>query len=320
MDKSARPPVIFLMGATASGKTSLAVDLVRRHRCEIVSVDSAMVYKGMDIGTAKPDARTLELAPHRLIDIREPEDSYSAGEFRRDALKAIGEIHTAGKVPLLVGGTMLYYRVLEQGIAELPQADPELRRELDERAARIGWPAMHAELATIDPAAAVRIQPADAQRIQRALEVYLLSGHCLSDLQARAKTQVLPYQVSKFGLWLDDRDLLHKRIEQRFAQMLEQGFVEEVRGLATRKAFRNDLPSMRAVGYRQLLEHIVGRQTLEQACVGAMVATRQLAKRQYTWMRSQKDLIRLDALDKSAHSLIYEVAARAENPPVSKRR
>ena len=312
MDKSARPSVIFLMGATASGKTGLAVDLVRRHRCEIVSVDSAMVYRGMDIGTAKPDARTLELAPHRLINIRDPEDSYSAGEFRRDALKAIEEIHAAGKVPLLVGGTMLYYRVLEQGIAELPQADPDLRRELDERAARLGWPAMHAELAAIDPGAAARIQPADAQRIQRALEVYLLSGYCLSDLQARAKIQVLPYRVSKFALWLDDRELLHKRIAQRFAQMLEQGFVEEVRGLAARKGFRNDLSSMRAVGYRQILEHVNGGQTLEQACLGAVVATRRLAKRQYTWMRSQQDLIRLDALDPSAHSLIYEATARAE--------
>jgi len=312
--------LIFLMGATASGKTSLAVDLVRRHGCEIVSVDSAMVYRGMDIGTAKPDTEMLVTAPHRLINIREPEDSYSAGEFRRDALKAIEEIHLAGKVPLLVGGTMLYYRVLEQGMAELPQADFKLRRELDERAARLGWPAMHAELAAIDPRAAARIQPADAQRIQRAMEVYHLSGHCLSDLQARAKTPVLPYQVSKFGLWLDDRELLHKRIAQRFAQMLEQGFVEEVRGLAARTGFRHDLPSMRAVGYRQLLEHIGGRQTLEQACLSAVAATRQLAKRQYTWMKSQRDLIRLNALDQSAHSLIYEAAARAETRIVSTRR
>jgi tRNA dimethylallyltransferase len=312
MSASGRPTVILLMGATASGKTSLAVDLVQRHRCEIVSVDSAMVYRGMDIGTAKPDARTLTLAPHRLLDIRDPEESYSAGEFRRDALEAIEQIQAAGKVPLLVGGTMLYFRILEQGIAPLPQADPALRQALDLKAAEVGWPAMHEDLSSIDPGAAARIQPADSQRIQRALEVYHLTGQSLSDLQNRAATQELPFQVRKFGLWLQDRDLLHRRIAQRFTQMLESGFVEEVRSLAARPGFCAELPSMRAVGYRQLLNYIGGKKTLDEACLDALAATRQLAKRQYTWMRSQQDLMRIDADDRSAHSLIYEAVSKAE--------
>jgi tRNA dimethylallyltransferase len=312
MGESELPTVIFIMGATASGKTRLAVDLVQDYRCEIVSVDSALVYRGMDIGTAKPDARTLAVAPHRLIDIREPEERYSAGEFRRDALKAISEIHDAGRVPLLVGGTMLYYRVLEQGIAPLPQADPDIRRQLNERAIRVGWPAMHTELSKIDPAAAARIKPTDAQRIQRALEVYHLSGSSLTELQGAARIPALPFQIRKFGLWLEDRELLHRRISERFQHMLDSGFVEEVTALAARPGFSPDLPSMRAVGYRQLLDYVLGKQTLDQACMGAMAATRQLAKRQYTWMRSQPDLVRIDAEDKSAYSLIYDAVAKTE--------
>ena len=307
----ARPTVIFLMGATAAGKTSLAVDLAEKHDCELISVDSALVYRGMDIGTAKPDADTLARAPHRLIDIRDPEQSYSAGEFRRDALQAIDEIHEAGKVPVLVGGTMLYYRVLEQGIAPLPQADPAYRRHLDERAASQGWEALHAELAEVDPESAQRIQPADSQRIQRALEVHHLSGESLTDLHARAESRALPYTVKKFALWMEDRKLLHRLIAQRFEQMMEQGFLEEVRGLAARPGFSPDLPSMRAVGYRQLLEYLIGGKSLDDACASALAATRQLAKRQYTWMRSQQNLVCLDALDLAAREQIYRAVKMA---------
>lgn len=307
----ARPTVIFLMGATAAGKTSLAVDLAEKHDCELISVDSALVYRGMDIGTAKPDADTLARAPHRLIDIRDPEQSYSAGEFRRDALQAIDEIHEAGKVPVLVGGTMLYYRVLEQGIAPLPQADPAYRRHLDERAASEGWEALHAELAEVDPESAQRIQPADSQRIQRALEVHHLSGESLTDLHARAESRALPYTVKKFALWMEDRKLLHRLIAQRFEQMMEQGFLEEVRGLAARPGFSPDLPSMRAVGYRQLLEYLIGGKSLDDACASALAATRQLAKRQYTWMRSQQNLVCLDALDPAAREQIYRAVKMA---------
>ena len=307
----ARPTVIFLMGATASGKTSLAVDLAEKHDCELISVDSALVYRGMDIGTAKPDADTLARAPHRLIDIRDPEQSYSAGEFRRDALQAIDEIHEAGKVPVLVGGTMLYYRVLEQGIAPLPQADPAYRRHLDERAASLGWEALHAELAEVDPESAQRIQTADSQRIQRALEVHHLSGESLTDLHARAETRALPYTVKKFALWMEDRKLLHRLIAQRFEQMMEQGFLEEVRGLAARPGFSPELPSMRAVGYRQLLEYLSGGKSLDAACASALAATRQLAKRQYTWMRSQQNLVCLDALDPAAREQIYRAVEMA---------
>lgn len=307
----ARPTVIFLMGATAAGKTSLAVDLAEKHDCELISVDSALVYRGMDIGTAKPDADTLARAPHRLIDIRDPEQSYSAGEFRRDALQAIDEIHEAGKVPVLVGGTMLYYRVLEQGIAPLPQADPAYRRHLDERAASQGWEALHAELAEVDPESAQRIQPADSQRIQRALEVHHLSGESLTDLHARAESRALPYTVKKFALWMEDRKLLHRLIAQRFEQMMEQGFLEEVRGLAARPGFSPDLPSMRAVGYRQLLEYLIGGKSLDDACASALAATRQLAKRQYTWMRSQQNLVCLDALDPAAREQIYRAVKMA---------
>ncbi len=307
----ARPTVIFLMGATASGKTSLAVDLAEKHGCELISVDSALVYRGMDIGTAKPDADTLARAPHRLIDIRDPEQSYSAGEFRRDALQAIDEIHEAGKVPVLVGGTMLYYRVLEQGIAPLPQADPAYRRHLDERAASQGWEALHGELAEVDPESAQRIQPADAQRIQRALEVHHLSGESLTDLHARAESRALPYTVKKFALWMEDRKLLHRLIARRFEQMMEQGFLEEVRGLAARSGFSPDLPSMRAVGYRQLLEYLSGGKSLDDACASALAATRRLAKRQYTWMRSQQNLVCLDALDPAAREQIYRAVKMA---------
>lgn len=303
------PPVVFLMGATASGKTGLAVDLAQRFACDIVSVDSAMVYRGMDIGTAKPDPATLARAPHRLIDIRDPSCSYSAGEFRRDALLAIDEIHAAGRVPLLVGGTMLYFQVLQHGIARLPAADPDLREELNLAAASRGWPALHAELARVDPQAALRIKPADAQRIQRALEVYRLTGETLSALQSQADRRALPFRLLKFALWLDDRAVLHQRIEQRLRTMLAQGFVEEVRGLAARPGLASDSAALRAVGYRQLLRHVQGEVGLQQASLAAMTATRRLAKRQYTWMRAQDDLLRLDPLDSAGTAPIYQALA-----------
>jgi len=305
----ASPPVVFLMGATATGKTGLAVDLAQRFACDIVSVDSAMVYRGMDIGTAKPDRATLERAPHRLIDIRDPSCSYSAGEFRRDALQAIAEIHAAGRIPLLVGGTMLYFRVLQHGIARLPAADPVLREELDRMAASQGWPALHAELARVDPQAAARISPADAQRIQRALEVYRLTGETLSALQRQADRRALPFRLLKFALWLEDRVVLHQRIEQRLTSMLAQGFVEEVRELAARPGLSPDSAALRAVGYRQLLRHVQGEISLEQAALEALTATRRLAKRQYTWMRAQGDLVRLDPLDSAGTAPIYQALA-----------
>jgi tRNA dimethylallyltransferase len=293
------------MGATASGKTGLAVDLAQKFDCDIISVDSAMVYRGMDIGTAKPDAATLALAPHRLIDIRDPEDQYSAGDFRRDALQAIEEILAAGRTPLLVGGTMLYFQVLQHGIARLPGADPAIREELDERASRLGWQTLHAELAQIDPAAAAKIQPADAQRIQRALEVHRISGETITALQRRADTVALPYRISKYALWIDDRSVLHWRIRERMEKMLEAGFEEEVRGLAARPGLSRETPSMRAVGYRQMLDFVAGRCSLDQAISDAITATRRLAKRQYTWMRSQPDLRRLDMLEPGGTAPIY---------------
>ncbi|MBA1149333.1 tRNA (adenosine(37)-N6)-dimethylallyltransferase MiaA [Ectothiorhodospiraceae bacterium WFHF3C12] len=282
----ARPPVIFLMGPTASGKTGLAVELVQRLPLEIVSVDSALVYRGMDIGTAKPDAATLAAAPHRLIDIRDPAETYSAADFRADALREIEAIHARGHVPLLVGGTMLYFQALESGLAALPAADTAVRERLEQQAADVGWPGLHRRLAEADPETAARLHPNDAQRIQRALEVLALTGRPLSSLLTDAQAPGgLAYPCLKLVVTARDRALLHERIATRFRAMLAQGLIDEVAALKARGDLHAGLPSMRSVGYRQVWTYLEGhwdRETLEHK---GIVATRQFAKRQMTWLR-----------------------------------
>ena len=278
------------MGPTASGKTALAVELVKRFGCGIVSVDSAMIYRGMDIGTAKPGADVLSVAPHRLIDILDPAMSYSAARFREDALAAMRGITASGQVPLLVGGTMLYFDVLQHGISPLPSADPRLRAELDERAVREGWPALHEELRRRDPLAASRIKPNDRQRIQRALEVCYIAQRPFSELQAAAVVETSEYRYLKLALAPSDRAVLHEIIERRFRSMMQQGFLDEVRGLHARGDLHAGLPSMRAVGYRQLWEHLESGVSLEEAVRRGIVATRRYAKRQLTWLRAEQDV------------------------------
>jgi len=275
------------MGPTASGKTGLAVELVRRLPMDIISVDSALVYRGMDIGTAKPDAATLAIAPHRLIDIRDPSEPYSAADFREDALREMAAIAAAGRVPLLVGGTMLYFRALLGGLSELPSAAPEVRARLERRAARKGWDALHAELAQRDPEAAAAINPNDPQRIQRALEVLELTGRPLSELQREQRTGPPPYRMLKIVVCPRERAELHRRIERRFDQMLAQGFEDEVRALHARQDLHARLPAMRAVGYRQAWAWLDGDCTRAEMHRRAVVATRQLAKRQLTWLRRE---------------------------------
>jgi tRNA dimethylallyltransferase len=283
-DRGEAPEAVCLMGPTGTGKTALALELARRFPVEIVSVDSALVYRGMDIGTSKPSAAERAAVPHHLIDICDPAEPYSAGRFRRDALACIEAIRARGRVPLLVGGTMLYFRALTHGLAPLPAANRELRSALNARAAQVGWPTLHAELARLDPAAAARIRPLDAQRIQRALEVVQLTGARLSDLQRQAEPA--PLRLARFALMPCERAQLYERIDARFDAMLAAGFVEEVRRLHARGDLDPDLPSLRAVGYRQLWEYVAGRSTLERAASGARQASRNLAKRQLTWLRA----------------------------------
>lgn len=295
--KSSFPPAIFLMGPTASGKTALALDLVEQLPCEIISVDSALVYRGMDIGTAKPDSIMLEKAPHHLIDICDPAEPYSAAQFREDALRHMREITAKGKIPLLVGGTMLYFKFLKDGAANLPQANDEIRERLLQEAQQIGWPAMHEKLATIDPVSADRLKPMDSQRIQRALEVYELSGKTLTEHWAEQNTHPLEYNVVSLAICPQDRSVLHGRIAQRFDQMLEQGFMEEVAALFKRGDLHVDLPAIRAVGYRQAWDHFTSGHSLETVRERGIIATRQLAKRQITWLRSWPNLHWLDTFD-----------------------
>ncbi|HEY1772851.1 MAG TPA: tRNA (adenosine(37)-N6)-dimethylallyltransferase MiaA [Gammaproteobacteria bacterium] len=287
---SKKPLAICIMGPTASGKTALAVEFVKRLGCGIVSVDSAMIYRGMDIGTAKPGSGILAVAPHRLIDILDPSEKYSAARFREDALAAMGEISAAGCVPLLTGGTMLYFDVLQHGISPLPGADPAIRAELDARALKEGWPALHAELTRLDPEAAQRIKPNDRQRIQRALEVCYISQRPLSELQRAGAVETGEYRYLKLALAPSDRSVLHEIIERRFRSMMAQGFLDEVRGLHARGDLDSSMPSMRAVGYRQLWEHLQGGIGLEEAVRRGIVATRRYAKRQLTWLRAESDV------------------------------
>lgn len=286
----ALPPAVCLMGPTASGKTDLAVKLVERLPFEIISVDSALIYRGMDIGTAKPDAETLARAPHRLIDILDPAEAYSASRFRKDALREMAEITAAGRIPLLVGGTMLYYRALEQGLSRLPQADAATRECIEREAAEWGWQALHNRLAEVDPAAAERIHPNDPQRLSRALEVYELTGRPMSELWQEKDQPELPWRLVKVAVAPADRADLHERIARRFRQMLEQGLVEEVEALYHRGDLNPQLPSIRCVGYRQVWQYLDGELSYSQMSERGIVATRQLAKRQFTWLRSEQRL------------------------------
>lgn len=289
------PVAIFLMGPTASGKTGLALKLVNALPCEIISVDSALVYRGMDIGTAKPSAAELAQAPHRLIDICDPTEAYSAARFRGDALREMQEISSRGRIPLLVGGTMLYFSALQHGLSELPEADAAVRGELEAQAKRLGWATMHERLALVDPDSAKRIHPNDPQRIQRALEVHALTGKPLSELQRHNDSPDLPFRLIKLALAKTERSLLHARIEERFKGMLAAGFEAEVRSLLRCFNLKPELPSMRAVGYRQMLAHINGELTYEEMVYRAVVATRQLAKRQMTWLRREQNTHWLDS-------------------------
>ena len=302
------PRAIFLMGPTASGKTDLAIALHRRFPVDIVSVDSALVYRGMDIGTAKPDPATLRRAPHALIDIREPSASYSAAEFREDALAAMADSAARGRVPLLVGGTMLYFRALARGLAVMPAADSGLREALEAEAREHGWDALHRRLAALDPEIAARVHPNDPQRIQRALEVIELSGRRMSELQREQERSKLPYRVLRVVACPQPRAVLHARIERRFDAMLEQGFLDEVRRLRARGDLHRDLPSMRCVGYRQAWGHLEGEFDRSGMRRKAIAATRQLAKRQLTWLRRETAALWYDPVTESGHdSVIGEI-------------
>jgi tRNA dimethylallyltransferase len=296
----ARPPAIFVMGPTAAGKTDFAVEAVEQLECEIVSVDSAMVYRGLDIGTAKPDAATLARAPHRLIDICEPSEAYSVARFRDDALAAMAEITATGRVPLLVGGTMLYFRALEQGLAELPGADPAVREGLEQALREQGLAALHRRLVAVDPKAAARIHPNDPQRTLRALEVWELTGRPLSALQAEQTATDLPYRVLKLVCIPAERAVLRERIAARFVAMLERGLVAEVAGLLARPDVTPELPALRTVGYRQVAGYLAGAYDRQEMTRRGIAATRQLAKRQMTWLRSATALLQFDPGDRTA--------------------
>ncbi|AOV98658.1 tRNA (adenosine(37)-N6)-dimethylallyltransferase MiaA [Edwardsiella hoshinae] len=297
------PPAIFIMGPTASGKTALAMALRERFPLEIISVDSALIYRGMDIGTAKPSADELARAPHRLIDIRDPAQSYSAADFRADALREMAEITAQGRIPLLVGGTMLYYKALLEGLSPLPPADAAVRARIEQQAREQGWTALHQELARIDPIAAARIHPNDPQRLSRALEVFFVSGNTLTEL-TRVSGEALPYAVSQFAIAPSSRELLHQRIALRFQQMLAAGFEQEARGLFARGDLHPDLPSVRCVGYRQMWSYLAGEIDYDEMVYRGICATRQLAKRQMTWLRGWESVQWLDS-DKPAEALDY---------------
>ncbi|CNK35595.1 tRNA delta(2)-isopentenylpyrophosphate transferase [Yersinia mollaretii] len=296
-----RPPAIFVMGPTASGKTALSIALRQRLPVELISVDSALIYRGMDIGTAKPSAEELALAPHRLIDIRDPAESYSAADFRKDALKEMADITAAGRIPLLVGGTMLYFKALLDGLSPLPSADPQVRQRIEEQAAELGWETLHQQLADIDPVSAARIHPNDPQRLSRALEVFFISGKTLTEL-TKISGETLPYRVHQFAIAPVSRELLHQRIELRFHQMLEAGFEAEARALFDRGDLHTDLPAIRCVGYRQMWSYLSGEIDYNEMVYRGVCATRQLAKRQMTWLRGWSSVQWLDS-DKPGEAL-----------------
>jgi tRNA dimethylallyltransferase len=293
------PNVICLMGPTASGKTALAIELAQQRNFQLVSVDSAQVYRDMDIGTGKPDAETLLKAPHRLIDILDPADAYSASKFRIDVLSEIQEITSQGDVPLLVGGTMLYFKALRDGLAKMPNADPETRRAIEAKAAALGWESVHAELAAVDPVAAQRIHANDPQRLQRALEVYRVSGKTLTKHHEEERNKLnsdnsLPVNLHFFGIQPSNRGVLHKEIKKRFLEMIRLGLVEEVQALRRRSDLNSSLPALKSVGYRQVWQYLDGQLGFDEMVDKSIIATRQLAKRQLTWLRSWEELHTLD--------------------------
>lgn len=297
MNSKSLPKAIFLMGPTASGKTNVAVELLKKFPVEIISVDSALVYQHMNIGTAKPDAKTLAVAPHHLINIIPPTEAYSAANFRQDALRLMSDITARGKVPLLVGGTMLYFKALENGLNGLPEADEAVRAKLECEATVIGWSGLHQRLAEIDAETAARLKPNDMQRIQRALEVYALTGETMTALHAKQNNETLPYQLLKIALIPSDRKVLHERIAVRFKQMLADGFVDEVKGIITQYPnITADFTAMRCVGYRQVLMHLAGEYDVAELYDRGVFATRQLAKRQLTWLRGMDDVVSVDCV------------------------
>lgn len=311
-------PVVFLMGPTCSGKTGAAVELVQRLPLEIINVDSALVYQGLEIGAARPEPEVLAKAPHRLLGFLDPAEPYSAARFREDALREIADIHAAGRVPLLVGGTMLYFKALQQGLADLPAADPQVRAGIDAIAREHGWPEVHRLLAEVDPETAARLKPNDGQRLQRALEVYRISGEPLSALHRRQQSVALsdtesgglpafPYTANCFALAPASRALLHERIAIRFHAMLEQGLVAEVEKLRQRADLHRELPAIKAVGYRQVWDYLDGRCGYEEMVERGIIATRQLAKRQFTWLRGWPDL---EWFDSDAPDLIERLESR----------
>jgi len=311
MNQTVLPPAIFLMGPTASGKTGAAVALYSRLPIELISVDSALVFRDMNIGTAKPDAETLANAPHSLVDIISPTAAYSAANFRTDALRLMADITARGKVPVLVGGTMLYFKALQGGLSNLPEANPEVRQQIELEAAQVGWPAMHATLAQVDPETAARLQPNDVQRIERALEVYRLTGQTMTSLHQASAGEALPYRLLKIALVPSDRKVLHERIALRFEQMLADGFIDEVKALVKKyPELTADSTSMRCVGYRQALEYLAGQYDYKELRDRGIFATRQLAKRQLTWLRAMDDIVEIDCLDPEMHEMVlHEIAA-----------
>ena len=304
-DPNPKPPAIFLMGPTASGKTALAVELRKRFPVDIISVDSALIYRDMAIGTAKPDAETLRQAPHALIDIRDPAQSYSAAEFRENALVEMSKTVTNGRVPLLAGGTMLYFKALSRGLAKLPAASPQIRREIEQQAREAGWQIMHARLAVKDPESAERIHPNDPQRIQRALEVIEITGRPLSELLQEQEEQDLGYRLLKIIACPQPRSVLHERIEQRFRMMLDEGFMDEMKALRSRGDLNLDMPSMRCVGYRQAWAYLDGQISFDEMCQKATAATRQLAKRQLTWLRQESGALWYDPTVEKARNIVF---------------
>ncbi len=305
-----QPPAILLMGPTASGKTAVALELARVLPCEIVSVDSALVYKDMNIGTAKPDRATLDSVPHHLIDVIEPHETYSAARFRDDALVVMREITERDRIPLLVGGTMLYFQALTEGLNELPAADPMIRLVIDTIAEEEGWPAVYAKLQELDPATAARLQPNDMQRVQRALEIYYITGKTMAELLQKPRYVYFPYTPIKVALVPEDRAGLHARIEQRFTQMLDDGLIDEVSRVREEYGLDASMPSMRCVGYRQALQHLNGELTREDFVAHGVAATRQLAKRQLTWLRSMEDVTLFDCLAEDVAARVLEYVRR----------
>jgi tRNA dimethylallyltransferase len=306
-DLSSLPPALFLMGPTASGKTELAIELCENLPCEIISVDSALIYRGMDIGTAKPNAAELQRAPHRLIDILDPAQRYSVAEFRKDALLAMQDITARGKIPLLVGGTMMYYKALIDGLSPLPESDQNVRKTIEAKAEKLGWEELHQQLAQIDPTSAKRIHPNDPQRLIRALEVYHLTNRSMTDLMA-TKSAPIPYNIRQFCIAPDDRKVLHQRIAQRFQQMVDTGFQDEVEKLRARDDLHLNLPSIRCVGYRQMWQYLDGDYDFSEMIAKSVAATRQLAKRQLTWLRGWENIHPLDTFSSNNLSKVIKLS------------